>query len=292
MWYETYMSHGGWRLRIGHNHRPTAMKVAGNTESGDPIVRIEAFRADDGDPTPRYVQLANRLRELIAAKIMREGQALPSERRIMEQTALSRVTVRKALDLLAKEGLLRQKQGSGTYVGGGLPKIEQPLTRLSSFTEDMLNRGTAPSVRWLEKKLSYPSSEEVMLFGLSPGNKVLHLHRLRSGDGVPLAVEFATVPARFLPDPDLIDQSLYEALSEVHAMPVRATQRLKARPLPPREAELLDASAGEPALYIERASRLADGTLVEFTRSYYRSETYDFVAELSIVPPAGNARVK
>ncbi|NOZ33319.1 MAG: GntR family transcriptional regulator [Alphaproteobacteria bacterium] len=249
------------------------------------FARLVDFRADDGDPTPRYVQLANILRQLIAERVMREGQALPSERRIMEQTALSRVTVRKSLGVLAKEGLLRQKQGSGTYVAGGLPRIEQPLTRLSSFTEDMLNRGSAPSVRWLEKKLGYPSPEEVMLFGLSPGNKVLHLHRVRSGDGVPLAVEFATVPARFLPDPDLIDQSLYEALAEVNAMPVRATQRLKARPLPPREAELLDASPGEPALYIERASRLADGTLIEFTRCYYRSDTYDFVAELSILPP-------
>lgn len=249
--------------------------------SGD-LKRIEEFRADDADPTPLYLQLANALRRLIDGGSMREGDALPSERRITEQTTLSRVTIRKALDLLVKEGLLRQKRGSGTFIAGGLPKIEQPLTRLSSFTEDMLNRGRTPSVQWLEKKLTYPTPEEVMLFGLSPGDKVLHLHRLRSGDGIPLAVEFATVPARFLPGPELVAHSLYEALSKVNAMPVRATQRLKARALPPREAELLGTTPGEAALYIERASRLSDGTMVEFTRSYYRSDTYDFVAELSI----------
>lgn len=249
------------------------------------IGRIEDFRASDTDPTPLYLQLANALRRLIDEGIMNEGDALPSERRIMELTTLSRVTIRKALELLVKEGLLRQKRGSGTFVSGGLPKIEQPLTRLSSFTEDMLNRGRTPDVQWLEKKLSYPTSEEVMLFGLSPGDKVLHLHRLRSGDGIPLAVEFATVPARFLPSPELVEHSLYEALTKVGAMPVRATQRLRARPLPAREAELLGATPNEAALYIERASRLSDGTLVEFTRSYYRSDTYDFVAELSIAPP-------
>lgn len=254
-------------------------------EAGLQISSIEDFRPNDADPTPLYLQLANALRRLIEGGIMNAGNALPSERRIMEQTALSRVTIRKALDTLVKEGLLRQKRGSGTFVSGGLPKIEQPLTRLSSFTEDMLNRGHEPDVEWLEKKVSFPTSEEVMLFGLSPGDKVLHLHRLRSGDGIPLAVEFATVPNRFLPEPNMIEQSLYEALAKVGAMPVRATQRLKARPLPAREAELLDTTPGEAALYIERASRLADGTLVEFTRSYYRNDTYDFVAELSIAPP-------
>ncbi len=245
---------------------------------------IEEFRASAADPTPLYLQFANALRRLIDDGVMLEGSALPSERRITEQTSLSRVTIRKALDLLVKEGLLRQKRGSGTYVAGGLPKIEQPLTRLSSFTEDMINRGTAPSVRWLEKKLTFPTSDEVLMFGLSPGDKVLHLHRLRYGDAIPLAVELAIVPARYLPDPDLIDHSLYEALAKVNAMPVHALQRIKARALPAREAELLEAAVGEAALYIERTSRLADGTLVEFTRSYYRSDTYDFVAELTIAP--------
>ncbi len=246
------------------------------------LKRIEDFRANDRDPTPLYLQLAYALRMLIEADLLREGEALPSERRIKDETALSRVTIRKAIELLVGEGLLHQKRGSGTFVARRVPKIEQPLTRLSSFTEEMLNRGRTPSVHWLEKRRAYPTSEEVMLFGLSPGDQVLHLHRLRLGDGVPLAVEFATVPARLLPDPALIGHSLYEALGKVGAMPVRATQRLRARPLPAREAELLQAQAGEPALYIERASRLGDGALVEFVRSFYRGDTYDFVAELTI----------
>jgi len=245
------------------------------------LTRVEEFRSDAADPTPLYLQLANALRRMIDQGIMAEGDALPSERRITEKTSLSRVTIRKALDLLVKEGLLRQRRGSGTFVTANLPRIAQSLTRLSSFTEDMLNRGRTPFVKWLEKKLSFPTSEEVMLFGLSPGDKVLHLHSLRSGDGVPLAVQFATVPASFLPSPDLVKNSLYEALSKVNAMPVRATQTLKARSLPEREAELLDTSAGEASLYMERASRLSDGTLVEFTRSYCCGHTYEFVAELT-----------
>lgn len=245
---------------------------------------ILAFRADADEPTPLYIQLAGALRRLINQGNMEEGEALPAERKIMEATSLSRVTVRKAIDLLVKEGLLRQKRGSGTYVSDGLPKIEQPLSLLSSFTEDMLSQNHAPSARWLAKTLAFPTPEEVMLFGLTPGDKVLRLDRLRIGDGIPLAVEYATVPASILASAELITHSLYEALDRVQARPVRATQRLRARALPAKEAMLLDAAPGEPAVYMERASRLKNGQLVEFTRSYFRSDTFEFVAELSISP--------
>ncbi|MCB1516326.1 MAG: GntR family transcriptional regulator [Hyphomicrobiaceae bacterium] len=246
--------------------------------------RIGGFRPDEDDPAPLYLQLASLIRGLIRDGDLDLGQALPSERRIMQQTNLSRVTIRKAIDQLVSEGLLQQRRGSGTYVADGLPRIEQPLERLSSFTEDMLNRGHVPTVKWLDKVRTRPTSEQVMLFGLSPGDEVIRLHRLRMGDGIPLAVELATVPAKYLPDPALVRDSLYDALNRLGRLPVRATQRHKARALPAREAQLLGASAGEPALYIERMSRLADGHLVEHVLSWYRSDTYDFVAELNIEP--------
>lgn len=254
-----------------------------NEESGY-NTGILGFRANAEEPTPLYMQLATALRRLINQRDMDEGEALPAERKIMEATNLSRVTVRKAIDLLVKEGLLRQKRGSGTFVSDGLPKIEQPLSLLSSFTEDMLSQNHAPSARWLAKTLAFPTPEEVMLFGLTPGDKVLRLDRLRIGDGIPLAVEYTTVPASILASAELITHSLYEALEKVQARPVRATQRLKARALPAKEAALLDAATGEPAVYMERASRLKNGRVVEFTRSYFRSDTFEFVAELSISP--------
>jgi len=52
--------------------------------------------------------------------------------------------------------------------------------------------------------------------------------------------------------------------------------------LPDREAELLEAEPGEPALYIERISRAADGRTVEFTRSYYKGDRFDFLVELTL----------
>lgn len=251
-------------------------------ENGTMIEKLKDFTPHPGDPTPLYLQLAQHFRALIESGQLKVGAALPPERRVMADAALSRVTVRKAFEVLVREGLVEQRRGSGTFVSAPLPHIEQPLERLSSFTEDMIDRGRSPGVRWIERKISAPTAEDVMLFGLSPGEQVLQLHRLRLGDGVPLAVEFATVPVRYLPDPEMVGASLYAALTKLGARPVRATQRLRARALPAREATLLELEIGVPALYIERASRLASGVVVEFTRSYYRADTYDFVSEMAL----------
>jgi GntR family transcriptional regulator len=121
-----------------------------------------------------------------------------------------------------------------------------------------------------------------MALGLSPGNMVSRLRRLRLAAGTPMAIEHAVVPARFLPDPNLVDHSLYAALNKLGFVPRRALQRLHAVLLNADQAALLDVASGSPALYIERRSFLENGEAVEFTASYYRGDAYDFVAELSI----------
>jgi GntR family transcriptional regulator len=121
-----------------------------------------------------------------------------------------------------------------------------------------------------------------MALGLSPGEPVSRLKRLRLAGGVPMAIEHAVVPARYLPDPASVDGSLYAALNARGYPPRRALQRLHAVLLSPEQATLLDVLPASPALYIERRSFLDGGEPIEFTSSYYRGDAYDFVAELSI----------
>ena len=64
--------------------------------------------------------------------------------------------------------------------------------------------------------------------------------------------------------------------------PVRAIQRIRAASLGPEDAKLLELPAGAAALHVERTSYLASGRVIEWTRSTYRGDTYDFVAELRI----------
>lgn len=95
-----------------------------------------------------------------------------------------------------------------------------------------------------------------------------------------MALELAVLPARYLPDPEAVAESLYAHLEARSLRPVRALQRLRAVAAEEREAGLLGVVPGAPVLYIERLGYLPDGGVLEFTRSHYRGDRYDFVAEL------------
>jgi GntR family transcriptional regulator len=235
----------------------------------------------DAAAGPLYLRLKALIQAAIHDGRLRANDALPSEREIATMLDISRVTVRKALTDLVEEGVLTQRRGSGTFVTSGATRVEQRLSRLTSFTEDMLARGLTPSVRWLLKTIAPPTPEEAMVLGLSTGERVIRLRRLRLANDQPMALEQAVVPARLLPNPEAIGSSLYVALDAAGVRPVRALQRLSAESLDAEDAQVLGVAPGAPALHIERISYLKDGRPVEFTKSHYRGDAYDFVVELT-----------
>ena len=234
------------------------------------------------DDAPLYMRVKRLVNEAMSDGTLRSGDAIPSERDVAELLKVSRVTVRRAFTEMVNEGLLTQKRGSGTYVGGVPQRLEQPLSRLTSFSEDMKLRGLETRAEWLSRATELATPEEALKLSLSPSDKVSRFKRLRFANDVPLAIEEAVIPERFLPDANLVQASLYAALDARGFKPVRALQRLHAIGLEIHEAELLDVEPGAAALFIERVSYLADGRAVEFTTSHYRGDLYDFVAELSL----------
>lgn len=235
-----------------------------------------SVRLDEGSPTPLYLQLADALRSRINEGMMRVGDALPSERELSQITRISRVTVRKAIDTLLREGLLSRRHGSGTYIA---PRIEQPAAVLAGFSADMTNRGQAPGSIWIERILARPTPEEAMTLAVSPEAMVARISRVRTADGEPLAIERAVVPAAFLPPLEEIGDSLYAVLGARGNRPVRGLQRLQASLATAAEARLLAIPVSAAILRIERRAFLSNGVPVEFTRSAYRGDRYDFVTE-------------
>lgn len=236
-------------------------------------------------PLPLYMQLARHLRRLITEGRLAEQDALPSERDLAEGFGVSRVTVRKAIRELSDEGLLEQRRGAGTFVSQS-PLVEQRLSALTGFSEDMESRGLSSGSVWLSRTVSVASPAEVLALGLAPGATVSRLHRQRLADGVPVAEELAVVPTRFLPNPDVVTGSLYETLRRLGFPPHRALQRLTAVNLKADRAALLGLAPGDAALSIERRTMLEDGTPLELVRSHYRGDAYDFVVELSLADRA------
>ncbi|MGR3714558.1 MAG: GntR family transcriptional regulator [Shimia sp.] len=231
---------------------------------------------------PRYVQLRHRLELGIETGVLPPNSSLPPEREIADITELSRVTVRKAIQELVKQGAIEQRQGSGSFVRAPVEKVEQSLSYLTSFTEDMKRRGKDTTSKWLERGVFMPSPDEVVALGLAAGDSVSRIYRLREAGGQAMALERASLPLDILPNPTEVTTSLYAVLERNGLRPVRAVQKISAINLEPNEAELLGVAEGTAGLSIQRTSYLESGRVAELTRSLYRGDAYDFVAELRL----------
>ena len=144
------------------------------------------FREGHG---PRYEQLYRHLVASIADGTLRPETQIPPERELAELAQVSRVTVRKAVAQLVEDGQLEQRRGAGTFVR--VPRARQDNSRstLVSFTDYMRQRGKVPTGRILSAGLHPPMPDEQQALGLMTSGRVARIERLRSADGVPMALE-------------------------------------------------------------------------------------------------------
>ena len=105
---------------------------------------------------------------------------------LSELLGISRITARKAIDALVSDGLVVRRHGSGNFIA---PRLEQPLTRLSTFTEELKQRGFQPRSQWLRRFIGTAQAEEIIALGLPPGRAMAigideaRVSRLRYGNG-------------------------------------------------------------------------------------------------------------
>ena len=233
---------------------------------------------------PRYEQLYRHISAAISSAALQPETQLPPERELAAIAQVSRVTVRKAVAQLVEDGVVDQRRGAGTFVRAPRAKMEHYLSTLVSFTEYMRQRGKTPTSRIMNRGLFAPIPDERIALGLSANDRVARIERLRSADGVAMAVEWSSLPQDILPDPNEVETSLYDVLRAKGCAPARAVQRITAVNLPSQEARLLNLPEGGAVLRIDRTSYLPSGRPIEFTRGLYRSDIYDFIAELRLDP--------
>ncbi len=226
----------------------------------------------------KYHSVRDRIRDLIDG--LEVGDALPAERALAVDLGVSRMTLRRAVEELERDGVVVRRQGAGTFVA--VPKIAQPLSG-ASFSADMRARGLTPSARTLSLEVVHAGPQLSRRLALSPADGVLRIVRQRSADDAPMALETLHVPAALLPGlvaDDLTDASFYELLAARGILIERSVQTIEPTVTDDEESELLGVPLHSPAFLFERTSWTADERTVEFVRSVYRGDRYKLTAEL------------
>ena len=241
-----------------------------------------AQQLDFSGRTQLYFQLYDILYREIRDGVYKPGQLLPTESTLMEQYHISRITVRKALDLLMNDGLIARRRGLGTFVQN--KKVEQTLTRVEHFANEMEKRGVASSVTMLANEPLYASRAIAGWLDIEEGDELIRVERLRYADGVPMCIENSHLIRSRCPGvqgQDFSRRSLRRFLEEEYGIVwKRASQRIYAVSAGARAAGYLGIKEGDPLLYIERVSYDTDDRPGEYLQAWDRGDSYYFTAAL------------
>lgn len=213
---------------------------------------------------PLYSLVASRAEELIASGIWQEGDRLPPERQLCRDFGVSRSTLRQALGELEERGLLSRHQGRGTFVTR--PRLQLPLAGVFSIRDAMRQHGMTLTTRVIGVELIEASRQLASDLTCLPGDAVVVIERLRSGDGEPMVLDTAHLRAELFPglaEADLEHRSLYEILrTDYGRIVAEAQETLEPVILTPRECQLLGVPPHTTALLTRRITTDTHGVVV------------------------------
>jgi GntR family transcriptional regulator len=245
---------------------------------------------------PLYVQIADRIRDLIERERLGPGTALPSESELRQQLRVSRATIRQALQRLELDGRVERHQGRGTFVA--VPPLERALPELTSFSEHLASQGLVSSSRLLRyERLEHrrvgarrskhrPISPDEPERGLFPASvPVIRAVRLRLANDAPIGVHTTLLPAEVAERSGFTEErvrkngrlSLYACLEEAGYRLRLGEEHLRARSASAAEARVLGVPARTAVMSVLRLTRDEEGRLLEGVRAVYLGDKYDYV---------------
>ena len=234
---------------------------------------------------PLYQHVRNYLEDLILEGQLEPGDQLPSEKDLQNQFGVSRITVRRALQDLSSEGKIQRVAGKGSFVLK--PKLE-PLTALTSFSENMIAQGYKPSYRNAEISIIAPSSKIKEILNLQEGELVVYLAREMLADGFPMAVQEAYFSERiYFRKPSLFTPEVLNNISFYRVLEIelgihlnRAEESVDAAQAREDEARKLNINIGDVVLIINRTTFDIDDRPIEYVKLVFPAERYRYKVEL------------
>jgi GntR family transcriptional regulator len=228
-------------------------------------------------------EVAAWLSEAIISGRFAPGKRLPSVTQLAQELGVGRSSVREALRHHQALGLIEVQQGKGTFVAAAKPI--RLGSSLRSFSEAIRERGMEPGAVVLRREVIVPAETVRTELGLAEDELVNLLQRLRLADGEPLALENSyTLHSLF---PDLLAEqwslssSLYQILAEKYGISLSyARQTCTAILINEEQSHLLQVKVGSPALEMRTVAYTSDNRAIEYARSVYRGDRYEYTVLL------------
>lgn len=234
---------------------------------------------------PLWFQLADILRESIRNNEFHPGETLPTEADLFRVFGISRTTARASLNKLVHEGLVTRRSGVGTVVIEA--KVDQPVSQLLGFSEDMKQRGLAPSFSLLSSGYCAASEDVTQELGLASGDLPFKSERLLKANDRLIGHSLSWVRPDIFgsiapPESDVLEAgSLYGWLSrELGQNIAGGTEFIEAQIANSKIAKRLHIPIGDPVLVAKRTAKTAQGLPVEFAVATYRADRYRFRIDL------------
>ncbi len=241
------------------------------------------MRPDTHDSAPLYAKIEAALLSEITEGRLAPGTQLPAEEQLISRFAVSRTTVRKAVENLVARGLVEIRRGRGTFVTQ--PKILQELTQLTGFAEDMVVLGRHPSSRLLDKRIVNADVTVAQHLDLTPGTAVYRIERVRLADGIPMSFDETYLPVEIgekVVSNNLDAEPIFDLLENKYALPlIEARYQLEAVVADRRVARALEVEPGAAIFLIERTSFTDEQKPVDYEKLYYRGDAIRFATTLS-----------
>lgn len=236
------------------------------------------MKLDKASPVPLYHQLKEQLIHMIEEKYQ-PGDLLPAEPEIEQMFGVSRMTVRLAMGALVEEGMVIKQRGRGTFVQ--TPKIIHSLTSITSWTQQMKERGLVPKTVDMELERVAPPRKIAAMLGITAAEeRVIRIKRIRHANDEPMCIMINYLRESFVPgllEQGLRDESLYNVLKRDYGLQIaKAQETVGAREASEHEAEVLKIQPYSPVLFVSRLSYLSHGTPFEVVHVISRADRYQY----------------
>jgi GntR family transcriptional regulator len=231
---------------------------------------------------PRYHQIAQALRDRIHSGDIAPGARLDNQRRLAEDFGVTLMTLRQALEVLEREGLIMRRHGLGTFVA--LPSVDYDILNFRAFAGDLSAVGEDVATRFLRSHFGPADRLAARELTLAPGARVFVLERLRLVDGRPTSFQVSHLAAALgeeVAKADLAVTPLRQVLSFKLGIEITsARETVSAETLPARAARELGCAPGAPCFRSDRVSVDVESRPIVYDRVFIPGDRFRITRQL------------